>query len=214
MIFVKHLPMPKTVRKQRSLYQNTRLYHHHFRRKGSYQFAAKNFFRLLLGLSVLGLSLGLINHYLIDVDILMKSLFESFPTEGILLVFFLSESILGILPPDLFIYWTRIWENPWLGITILALLSYGGGIASYFIGTRIGALPAVKLWLIRKFRTQLVTLKRYGGLLIFISALTPLPFSPISTISGLINYGFKRYAIMALSRIIRFYLYALVLFQI
>ncbi len=206
--------MKEGSKKERTFYQSTRLHHHYFKRKGSYRFAAKNMLRLVIGLSVLGLGIGLVNHYLIDVDQLMEMLFSRFPNAGVLSVFFLSEAILGILPPDLFIYWTRIWEEPWLGISLLGVLSYAGGMVAYGLGTRIGRIPKVARWLSQKFTLQIITLRRYGGLLIFIAALTPLPFSPVSLISGMIGYGFRSYCMMALSRIVRFYLYALVLFQI
>lgn len=201
-------------KKERSFYDSTRLHHHYLKRKGSYRFAAKGLIRLIIGLSLLGLSVGLINHYLIDIDKVMESLFANFSKLSILIIFFVSEAILGILPPDLFIYWTRIWEEPWLGISLLGLLSYGGGIIAYGIGLKIGRIPKVAKWLSTKFALQIVSLRRYGGLLIFLAALTPLPFSPVSLISGMIGYKFQSYCVLALSRIARFYLYALVLFQI
>lgn len=206
--------MKDSARKSRSIYESTRLHHHYFRRKGSYRFAVKNLIRLIIGLSVLGLGIGLLNHYLIDVDALMAQLFANFPTSAVLAVFFTSEIFLGLLPPDLFLYWTRIWEEPWLGVTLLAILSYAGGILAYLLGTRIAAIPRVRLWLATKFAPQILTLRRYGGLLVFIAALTPLPFSPISLVSGMIQFNFRTYCLMAISRIARFYLYALVLFQI
>jgi len=202
------------LKKDRSLYENTRLHHHYFKRKGSYRFAAKNMLRLIFGLVILGLGIGLINHYLIDIDEVMEGLFQNFSTPAVLLVFFISEAILGLLPPDLFIYWTRIWESPWLGISLLGISSYAGELIAYWLGAKIGHIPRVAKWLSTKFALQIVSLRRYGGLLIFLAALTPLPFSPVSLISGMIQYGFKSYAIMALSRIARFFLYALVLYQI
>lgn len=175
---------------------------------------AKNLWKLVLSLIVIGTLLGIVNHYFIDIDVLMEGLFERFSDWAILTVFFISESLLGLIPPELFIFWTAGFSKPWLMVTVLALLSYSGGIVSFFIGRNLQRFPAIHNWVHFKFRQQVLIFHKFGGLLIFVAALTPLPFSPISIIAGAVEYSFKSYWKMALSRILRFFLYGFLLLNL
>jgi len=56
---------------------------------------------------------------------------ETFSKNSILIVFFISESILGLVPPEIFIAWAKKTAEPILNLFILALLSYAGGLVSY-----------------------------------------------------------------------------------
>jgi membrane protein YqaA with SNARE-associated domain len=87
-------------------------------------------------------------------------------------------------------------------------------MVSWFIGTQIHRLKRVKLWVDIKLAEQVSLFRRYGGLVIFISALTPLPFSPVSVVAGMIDYPFKLYWLVAMSRFLRFFLYAYFIFQV
>jgi membrane protein DedA with SNARE-associated domain len=55
-------------------------------------------------------------------------------------------------------------------------------------------------------------IEKWGGLVIIMAALFPLPFAMISTIAGIVKYPFKTYLLYGLTRYIRFYLYAIVIF--
>lgn len=200
--------------KNRSLSEKTSLTHEFLKRTGRYRFIGQNLWKLVISLIVLGVIVGLVNHFLIDIDVLMEGLFSRFSIWGILTVFFLSESFLGLLPPDLFIFWTATLTSPWLMIGVLALLSYGGGVVSFYLGKNLQRFPSISNWVHFKFRQQALVFHKFGGLLIFVAALTPLPFSPISLIAGAVDYPFKSYWKMALSRILRFFIYGLILLSI
>lgn len=132
----------------------------------------------------------------------------------IYLIFILSESFLGILPPDLFILWTQKLGYPFLGVTILALLSYTGGFISYKIGQQMQRIPTLHNWLERKVGKHIAQIYNWGGFVIVIAALFPLPFSPVCIAAGAVKYPTKSFLWLSAFRILRFYSYAWILFQL
>jgi len=200
--------------RKRSLVQKGKLHHHYHRRKGSYQYIGKNFIKLIISILIIGLALFLVNKYLIDIDALMEEHIAHLNPLQIFGVFFLSESILGLLPPDLFIIWTKSLANEWWMVGVLAALSYLGGQVSFQIGRWINHIPSFHSWVHKKYESSLEQFQKFGALVIVLGALTPLPFSPISILSGSLEYSRKRYSILALSRFVRFFIYASLLYKL
>lgn len=200
--------------RQRTLGQKTYLTHHYYKRTGRYKFIGKYAWKLALTLTLIGVGIALFNHYVIDIDAVMNTVFSRFSVAGIIAVFFTSESILGLIPPDIFVFWAGGLSHPYLYTALLAVLSYSGGLISFGIGTRIHNIERVKRWLLNKYDKQLAAFRKFGGLLIVVSALTPLPFSPLSIIAGMAEYPFKKYALMATARLVRFFLYATAFFEL
>ena len=60
------------------------------------------------------------------------------------------------------------------------------------------------------FREYIKTLRRYGGFLIIVAAMTPLPFSGVALIVGATGYKFPMYLLVSLTRFVRFAAYAYV----
>jgi membrane protein YqaA with SNARE-associated domain len=203
------------VKRIRSFGEKSRLYHYIMKRQGQYSFIARNIVRMILGLGAFGLGAWAISTYLIDVQAVVGYISEHFSFWLIVGTLFLSESILGLLPPDAYLFWANEGFDPsWPVILLLAFTSYLGGIISYFIGKWLYRFPKVKRWVHIKFKEQFKLFKKFGGLLIFISAMTPLPFSPVSIVAGVIDYPFKTYLLTALSRFLRFFLYAYIFSQV
>jgi membrane protein YqaA with SNARE-associated domain len=203
------------VRPERSLRETGKLYHNFLKRTGRYSFIGKNLVRLILVLGGFGVAAWLLSAYVLDVDALTTYISNNFPVWMIVGTLFLSESLLGLMPPDAFIVWVNESFSPaWPMILLLATASYAGGVISWFIGKWLYRFPRVKEWVHIKFSSQFLLFRKYGGLLIFIAAMTPLPFSPVSIVAGVVNYRFARYLIMALSRFLRFFLYAYIFDQV
>ena len=97
---------------------------------------------------------------------------------------------------------------------MLAALSYLGGIFSFFIGKAIANMPTVYDYLEVKMQKHVKMIRKWGGFLIVVGALLPIPFSMTSIAAGAIQYSFKNYLLFGLIRFLRFYLYALVIFNI
>jgi len=122
--------------------------------------------------------------------------------------------MLGLVPPELFIAWAGKSALPIIYLSLLALLSYSGGIVSFFIGKSIAKTPVVYNYMEVKMKKHLKNTKKWGGFLIVVGALLPIPFSMTSIAAGVIGYKFSNFLLFGLLRFVRFYLYALVIFQI
>jgi len=86
-------------------------------------------------------SLWIIHAFVIDFDDLFTSITTTYSPIAILSVFFASESVLGLIPPEIFIAWADKTATPIFYLSMLAALSYLGGIIPYFIGRAIA-----KMW--------------------------------------------------------------------
>ncbi|MCT4638105.1 MAG: VTT domain-containing protein [Bacteroidales bacterium] len=159
------------------------------------------------------LAVVLFDIFVLDISDLFVRMTETYPTVGVLGVFFASESLLGLIPPEIFIGWSEKTESPIIMLSILATLSYLGGVISYGIGKLISRTPALKRSIETKMHKHIVNVRKWGGLLIIVGALLPIPFSMVSIASGIIDYKFKTYLMFGSLRFVRFYLYAIAIFS-
>jgi membrane protein YqaA with SNARE-associated domain len=147
----------------------------------------------------------LIIKYFIDLDPLINYIINNFTNGFVLLVFLASESFLGMIPPDLFIIWTAKFNTPLIFLTLLGILSYIGGIISYFLGKWISERPKIKAYIERALEKYITLVRKWGGAFIIISALFPFsPFSMIVIAVSMFKYPFKYYLFFGISRIVRF----------
>ena len=156
----------------------------------------------------------LLDTFVVDINLLLSNFVDSFSPLVIFTIFLISESILGLLPPEVFIVWVSKSSFPYLFLFTLASISYLGGVISYFIGGRLFLIPAVKNYIEFKIANHIVNLRKWGGVFVFLGAVSPLPHSMVSMACGLIKYNFKNYLLWSLFRYVRFLVYALVIFQV
>ncbi|MDB9835481.1 short-chain dehydrogenase [Flavobacteriaceae bacterium] len=152
--------------------------------------------------------------FVLDFNSLLNHLVSSYSATFIFSFFLTSETILGIIPPEVFIAWASKSTNPWLYLLILATISYVGGIISYLIGGRVFLIPSIKSHIENKIVKHIVNLRKWGGLFVLLGAISPIPHSLVSLASGLIKYNFKYYLMWSLFRYARFVIYALVIFKV
>jgi len=152
--------------------------------------------------------------FFLDFNLILNNLVDTYSPKIIYSVFLLSETFLGLVPPEMFIAWASKLEIPWGALFILATLSYIGGIISYFLGTRLFLIPSVKNHIENKIKKHIVNLRKWGGIFVFLGAVSPVPHSVVSLTSGLIGYNFKSYLLWSLFRYMRFIIYALLIFGI
>ncbi|MBT3587709.1 MAG: short-chain dehydrogenase [Flavobacteriaceae bacterium] len=200
--------------KQSEKKSKLRLLHQYYSYTGFYSFVKSSIGKSLLPIFIFILSLWLINEFFIDFNDLFTFIITTFNPPIILGVFFASESLLGLIPPEIFIAWAGKTEMPVFFLTMLAVLSYLGGIISFFIGKGISMMPSVYNYLEVKMEKHVKMIRKWGGFLIVVGALLPIPFSITSIAAGLIHYKFSNYLLFGLLRFVRFYLYALVIFNI
>lgn len=199
---------------KKGLKKNIKQYHFFYKRKGVYPFMLKNTVRLLLGLGLLLIVLYFIRDHIPDPEYYFKLMTVKFRPFTILLVFFLSESLFGLIPPDFFILWGKQFNSPYAMVALLACLSYGGGVISYILGKYVGSFPKIQAWMNQKFLKHIDQVKKWGGILIVFAALFPLPFSPVCMAAGMIRFPVKLFLLLGLFRFIRFFVYAFVLFKV
>jgi len=181
-----------------------------------------NFYSFLLGILIRGFfallfliaTIFCIDFFLVDINSLINSFFEKYSSKLLMSVFFISESFLGLIPPELFIAWASKSPHPFFNVFILATISYLGGVVSYFIGGYLFLIPFVKIFIEVKISKHIINMRKWGGFFIVLGALTPVPHSLVSLSSGLIKYNFKKYLLWSLFRYLRFLLYAIVIFKI
>ena len=203
--------MPENTKARKS---KIKLLHQYYSYTGFYKFIKLSIRKAIIPIIVVvGILLG-INYFIIDLNSVLVTMTETFRTTSVLGIFFISESFLGLIPPEIFIAWSKKLPEPILYLSILALLSYLGGVISYLTGQSITKIPKVHKTMETKMAKHIKNTRKWGGFLIVVGALLPVPFAMTSLAAGLIKYRFKTYLLFGLLRFVRFYLYAIAIFNI
>ncbi len=196
------------------MWKSIKRYHFFYHRKGFYTFLKQVSikFGVLMGLILLGLIL--FEQFTPGIAFYFAKYSVIVSHELVLAVFFISETILGLVPPDLFIVWAKQFAHPYAVVLLLATLSYSAGLLAYYMGIKLGAIEKISQIINVKFATQFKMLRSWGGLIIVIAALLPLPYSTMCLGAGMLKYSVKALLILGLFRFVRFFAYAAVLYQV
>ncbi len=208
--------MKKIRRKKREKTNAKKAYliHSYYSRTGFYMFIWESLKKAFLPLLIIIITLILVNRYLFNINNGLEHLTEILPKTGIFSFFFVSETLLGLVPPEIFIAWSKKTADPILNLALLATISYLGGLLSYVIGKWSLKIKSVKLYLEVKMAKHLKNTSRWGGFLILVGALLPIPFSISCMTAGMIRYSFKNVVLFGLFRFIRFAIYAWAIFKV
>lgn len=190
-----------------------RLLHQYYGYTGFYHFVWKSIKKAFLPIVLFVGALFALNFYVFDIEKMLVTVTETYSPLGIISVFFISESLLGLVPPELFIAWSGKSSSPILYLSLLALASYLGGIVSYFMGRAITKIPSVHEAIEVKMAQHIKNTRKWGGFLIIVGALLPIPYAMTSIAAGIIKFPFPSFLMFGLLRFVRFYLYALVIFE-
>ncbi|PKD16073.1 short-chain dehydrogenase [Salegentibacter salinarum] len=190
-----------------------RLLHQYYSYTGFYSFVWKSVKKAILPIVLFVAALWAIDRWVLDIEQMLVTVTETYSPLGIISVFFASESLLGLIPPELFIAWSGKSSSPILYLSLLALASYLGGVISYFIGRWMTKIPAIHEAIEVKMAQHIKNTRKWGGFLIIVGALLPIPFAMTSIAAGIIKFPFPSYLMFGLLRFVRFYLYALVIFE-
>ena len=192
----------------------TRLLHQYYSYTGFYAFLGKSLKKSAIPIILIVGLLFFVNEYVFTIDDGLELLTNSFSRIGVLITFFISETLLGLIPPEIFIGWSKKTANPILNVSVLATLSYLGGVISYFIGKASTKIPSMKNYLEVKMAKNLKNIRKWGGFLILVGALLPLPFSISCMAAGIIQYPLKNVVLFGLFRFVRFALYGWAIFNV
>ena len=190
-----------------------KLLHQYYSYTGFYSFIGSSLKKAIVPILVVVTALILFNKFVYNINDALQGLTETFSTFGILISFFASESFLGLIPPEIFIAWSKKTSDPVLNLTILATLSYLGGITSFFLGKAALEIDVVKNYLEVKMAKSLKNTSKWGGFLIIVGALLPIPFAITCMAAGMIKYPLKGVLLYGLLRFVRFAVYAIAIFQ-
>lgn len=201
----------KTKSKKKS---RTRLLHQYYSYTGFYSFVGRSLRKAALPIILIIVALYLFNKYVFTIDDGLELLTNSFSRTGVLVTFFISETLLGLIPPEIFIGWSKKTADPILNLSILATLSYIGGIIAFFLGKATLRIKSVKNYLEVKMAKHLKNTRKWGGFLILVGALLPLPFAISCLTAGMIRYPLRGVVLFGLFRFARFALYAWAIFSV
>ena len=203
-------------KKKRSLKKTLEIYHNYYKRTGLYKFLGMNLLKMILilaGIVAVILLLDQIVDFKAQQDKLQHFVEKHNPL--FVFTFFLgTESFMGLIPPDIFIVWAkaRFPEYPYWIVGVLGTISYIGGINAYFLGVLIRKFPKVERYVQKRYASNFELIQKWGGIVIIMAALFPLPYATISTAAGIVKYPFKPFLLYGLTRYIRFFLYAMAIF--
>jgi membrane protein YqaA with SNARE-associated domain len=129
-------------------------------------------------------------------------------------IFTISEIVFGILPPEIFML---IWKTKGIlseyitNLIILTLISYAAGVLGYFIGRYFAKTEVYKKIHQRYLAEYDHKLRKFGGFLVVVGAVTPVPFSATCMLAGSVNLPLKHFLLLTISRIVRFAFYGALL---
>ena len=191
-----------------------KLLHQYYKYTGFYHFVLNSLKKAALPVLAIIIILFLLNKYVLTIDDGLEIISTKLSVTGVFITFFISESFLGLIPPEIFIGWSKKTANPIFNLSLLAFLSYTGGIISYFIGKSASKIKVIKNYLEQKMAKHLKNTSKWGGFLIIVGALLPIPFSITCIAAGMIKYPIKGVLLFGLFRFLRFALYAWAIFNV
>ncbi|MEX2569648.1 MAG: VTT domain-containing protein [Cyclobacteriaceae bacterium] len=143
------------------------------------------------------------------------SIYNNLPL--VMALFVSSEILFGIIPPEVFMLWsleTRLLGDYFMSIGYLSLISYAAGFLNFNFGKWVKNKDFIRKTKWPWVRKYLGLFKKYGAYLVVVGSITPLPFSAVALFCGMGNLNSKKYLWFSLLRIVRFFVYALVLWSL
>lgn len=126
-------------------------------------------------------------------------------------IYTLSEIFFGIIPPEFFMMIWILDEISLMGfiknLILQASISYMAGVFGFYIG-RIFSKTQVYQKVSNNYLKKLGdNLYVFGGLLVFIGAITPIPFSATCMLAGSTHLSVNKFLLIAIARLLRFAVY-------
>lgn len=195
----------------------TTLYYQYLKRTGLFRFLLQNIIKLASIIAFVVLLVLFVEKYIITTKEVFVHIVDNVSGIYVYLLFGLSETFLGLIPPDLFIVWAEpqaaeMGINKWWIVLLLSVMSYLGGVLAFFIGRFLVKIPSINRWLLTKHQKLVINLQKWGGIFIVFAALFPLPYSIATLLAGLTSYPLKWLLILGIFRILRFFIYGIFLF--
>lgn len=181
-----------------------------------FMFFSKNLLKGILAFIAIIIALLILKHFVDKYNLVFLSYIKDYPL-AIYSLFLINEISLGILPPEIFmmLYTAETPEIYWKWISLMTLLAYLSGSIAFLVGIKIKkTIWYNNLTKQPNIQKYLFYYKRFDGALLSIAAMTPLPFSIISIISGATGHTFLHFVKYSFPfRFIRFFAYGYLLYN-
>ncbi|MCB0494921.1 MAG: VTT domain-containing protein [Cyclobacteriaceae bacterium] len=183
--------------------------------KGKYNFLFRN---LLKGLGWLLALILLFIYAKNNLDISSNEALLHYGNRPLMVfgIYVISEVVMGIIPPEFFMIWSlelAQYRNYVVDVTLLAVISYAAGTLTYFFGRYFNS-TVIYRYLRKKYLRRYERLfNEYGGFLLFVAAITPVPYSAICMLVGSVRYPMRKFFLITLSRLLRFAVYGYLVWQ-
>ncbi len=145
-----------------------------------------------------------------DDNLVVQQFIENFGVHGVALYVFIVD--LFVLPLSVDLMWPFVMDwHPVIVVLVMGTSSVLGAFCAYLFGRLVGLIPIFRRWVLKQSGThteQLIT--RYGIWAIVISGLTPLPFSTICTVAGILELKMHHVLLSSLIRYVRMALYYMI----
>ena len=192
-----------------------REFHENYKKKGLYKYIGLNALKIIFFYSLFIVIIYVTGRYLVDLNSIFAFFIDNVSNGFVFVLFFVSESFLGLVPVDLFVLWAAKFSTPLLYLALLGVLSYLGGIISYHIGTWLSRRPKIKSYTEKRLANYIRFVHKWGGAFIVIAALFPFtPFSTVVIALSLLKYPYKWFLLLAMSRLVRFVLQGVLFFDV
>jgi len=170
------------------------------------------FSNFLKGIAFFAFALGFykITFSYLDLSSLKNQIPFDLPSAFVFILFFMSEVILGIIPPELFMIWaitSKPLSSYFIYVISFSFISYIAGFTAFLFGKYLH-----KTWLYEFMRKNIIgkyerKINAYGWLVIVVAAITPLPFSATCAVIGAIGFDRNKYLFYSMARFIRYAIY-------
>lgn len=182
-----------------------------------HRFLINNILKGFLGFGILILALHLIRFNFTESERFawMQPLYER--PNLVMGLFFVSELLFGIIPPELFMLWamqTQYLGTYTWGVVLMSICSYCIGAFNYFLGRFLRDSTDWLRGKSRFVRKYQALFDKYGSELVIVAATSPIPFSLVSLLAGAGGLGRRKYLLNSLYRFPRYFLYAYMLWQL
>lgn len=131
---------------------------------------------------------------------------ENLGFAGVALFVFLTDLFIVPLSADILFPFVLEWEPVPLLVT-MSLASAAGGIGGYWIGRLLGHLRIIKRITSRFSEDVERLIKKYGAWAVVIAGITPIPFSSVCWMTGMLRVNPYMASLATLSRFPRMFLY-------
>jgi len=145
------------------------------------------------------------------IETFAQTMVDSFGLPGIFVGTFVLDSLILGISPDFILFVAIAGEMHPLGVLLtISIASILGGNAGYFIGRFLGHRKFVQKRIANYERKGHYLMEKYGLWAVIVAAMTPIPFSTVCWIAGMLEMKYTHFLAGAVWRIPRYLLWYIV----